>query len=265
MKKLLLASTLLTSLAAHSESIQLNNLSRDDVKDVSIEFGGNFAHTTVSAPETDGAWGVEVGLVGGKTKSPNFSDVIKASGGDGSDFESIYHAGLMARVHFPYDIFIEGSLLPEQEFDDVKIKSQSFSIGWNLGGFFNLPVDVAIGFDHGRGEVKFHQNADNTTTPITPEADVKFKTKTNVYWVGVSKTFWIATPYVKVGTSSIEGDLNATGNILGYGASSKDNVKMSGSFLAGGVNLQLGFIKLGIEGSQIQDARRFSGKLSFDF
>jgi len=263
MKRLLLTLPFLVSFSAYSQSIQLNNLSKDDVEDVSVEFGGNFAHTAVAAPETDGAWGLEIGVVGGKTKSPNFSDVIKASGGNGSDFESVYHAGAMARVHLPGDLFAEVSLLPEQEIDDVKIKSQSFSVGWNLGGFFNLPVDVAIGFDHARGEVNFHQDQDMATS--TPEADVKFKTKTNVYWVGLSKSFWIVTPYVKAGTSTIEGDLRATGQILGYTASNKANVSMSGSFLAGGVNFQLGFIKLGVEASQIQDARRFSGKLSFDF
>lgn len=261
MKRLLLTIPLLVSFSAYSQSIQLNNLSKDDVEDVSVEFGGNFAHTAVAAPETDGAWGIEIGVVGGKTKSPNFSDVIKASGGDGSDFESVYHAGAMARVHLPGDLFAEVSLLPEQEIDDVKIKSQSFSVGWNVGGFFNLPVDVAIGFDQARGEVNFHQDASGGGV----EADVKFKTKTTVYWVGLSKSFWIVTPYVKAGTSTIDGDLRATGNILGYSASNKESVSMSGTFLAGGVNFQLGFIKLGVEASQIQDARRFSGKLSFDF
>ena len=263
MKKLLLTLPFLVSFSAYSQSIQLNNLSKDDVEDVSVEFGGNFAHTAVAAPETDGGWGIEVGVVGGKTKSPNFSDVIKASGGNGSDFESVYHAGAMARVHLPMDFFAEVSFLPEQEIDDVKIKSQSFSVGWNLGGYFNLPVDVAIGFDQARGQVNFHQDLDASSG--TPEADVEFKTKTSVYWIGLSKSFWIVTPYIKAGTSTIDGDLNATGNILGYSASNKEKVSMSGTFLAGGLNFQLGFIKLGVEASQIQDARRFSGKLSFDF
>lgn len=265
MKKSLLAlSLVLAAPAAYSQSIQITDLTKDDVEDVSVEFGGNFAHTAVAAPETDGGWGIEVGVVGGKTKSPNFSDVVDASGGDGSDFTSVYHAGAMARVHLPFDIFAEATMLPEQDFDDVKIKSQSFSVGWNAGGFFNLPVDVAIGFDYGTGEVNFHQDADIPNN--VPDTDVTLETKTNVYWVGVSKSFWLITPYAKVGQARIEGELSADADILGYKlGATNEKVTMSGTFLAAGLNFQLLFIKLGAEVSQIQDARRFSGKLSFDF
>lgn len=260
MKKFLVPLALAFSFSAFSQ-VQIDNLTKDDVKDVTKEFGGNFAHTVVAAPETDGAWGVEVGVVAGKTKSPNFSDVVDAAGGEGKDFKSVYHAGVAARVHLPLDIFAEVSMLPEQEFDDVKIKSTTFGVGWNVGGFLELPLDVAVGLDQGRGEVAFHQDADGST----PEADIKFKTTTTVYWVGVSKSFWIVTPYAKIGQSRIEGDLDATASIFTYSAKQSETVSTSGGFLAVGANFQLAFIKLGIEGSQIQDTRRFSGKLSFDF
>lgn len=260
MKKYLVPLALLFSFSAFSQ-VQIDNLTKDDVKDVTAEFGGNFAHTVVAAPETDGGWGVEVGIVAGKTKSPNFSDVVNQAGGEGDDFKSVYHAGVMGRVHFPFDLFAEVSVLPEQDFDDVKIKSTTFGVGWNVGGFFGLPLDVAIGLDQGRGEVNFHQDADGTT----PEADVQFKTKTTIYWVGVSKSFWIVTPYAKIGQSRIEGDLDATASIFTYSAKQSESVSLSGGFYAIGANFQLGFLKLGVEGSQIQDTRRFSGKLSFDF
>lgn len=261
MKKSLCALSLCLSFSAFADQPQFNNLSKDDVKDVSKEFGANFSHTSVAAPETDGAWGIEVGAIGGTSKSPNFSDVIEDSGGKGKDFKSIYHAGLMARVHFPFEIFAEATYLPEQEISDVKVKSNSFGVGWNVGGFFSLPLDLAVGLDYGTGEVKFHQDADG----LVPESDINLKTKTTVYWVGASKTFAFFTPYVKVGTSRIEGDLDATGAILGYTASTNEKVNLSGSYFAAGANLQFFFVKLGIEGSQIQDTRRVSGKLSFDF
>lgn len=260
MKKIILCTSLVFSMGAFAQ-VQIDNLSKDDVKDVSMEFGANFAHTAVAAPETDGLWGVEVGVVGGTTKSPNFSDVVDASGGDGKDFKSVYHAGVMARAHFPFDLFAELTYLPEQEFDDVKIKSQSFGIGWNVGGFMGLPLDVAVGASQGNGEVNFHQDADGST----PEADVQFKTKTTLMWVGVSKTFLFFTPYAKIGTSRIESDLDATANIFTYSANQKDSVSLSGSFYAIGANFQLAFLKIGIEGSKIQDVRRASAKLSFDF
>lgn len=260
MKKYLALSLLLSFSALAADPV-FDNLSKDDVEDVSKEFGGNFAHTAVAAPETDGLWGVEIGAVGGMTKSPNFSDVIDASGGDGKDFKNIYHAGIMARVHVPFDLFLEATYLPEQDFSDVKVKSSSFGVGWNFGRFIHLPLDIAVGFDYGKGNVKFHQDAVGTA----PESDIKLDTKTTAYWIGVSKSFLFFTPYAKVGVSRIEGDLDATGQILGYTAATSESVSTSGSFLAVGANLQFFFIKLGIEGSQIQDARRLSGKLSFAF
>lgn len=259
--KYLLVLSLFISLPAFSQ--QLNNLSKDDVKDVTEEFGANFAHTVVAAPETNGGWGVEVGIAGGITASPKFKGVVEDSGGDGKDFKNIYHAGAFARVHIPFDLFAELSVLPEQEFSDVKIKSQSLAAGWNVGGFFNWPVDLALGFSRGSGEVSFSQDADIATS--TPAADVKFETTTTIYYAGISKTFFIVTPYIKAGVASIDGDLNATGAILTYQASQKENVKLSGSYLAGGINVNLLFLKIGAEYSKVLDVQRTSVKLSFDF
>jgi hypothetical protein len=263
MKKSLCALSLCLSFSAFADQPQFNNLSKDDVKDISKEFGANFAHTVVAAPETDGLWGIEVGLAGGSTKSPNFSDVIEDSGGKGSDFKSIYHAALVARAHFPFEIFLEASYLPEQKFSDVKAKSNSFGVGWNVGSFAGLPLDLAIGLDYGTGTVKFHQDVDVSSS--TPESDINLKTKTTVYYVGVSKTFAFFTPYLKAGVSKIHGDLDATGAILGYTSSTKETVNLSGNFFAVGANFQLLVIKLGLEASQIQQARSMSAKLSLDF
>lgn len=257
MKRLLVASVFL-SLSATAADINLNNLSKGDVKNVTQEFGGNFAHTAVAAPETDGLWGVEVGVIAGKTKSPEFSDVVDASGGKGSDFKDIYHGGIMARAHFPFDIFAELSYLPEQEFSDVKVKSRSFGLGWNVGGFFGLPLDVAVGAERGTGNVKFHQDG-------PPVADIELETKTTVMWVGVSKSFLFFTPYAKIGTSKIEGDLDATASILSYSAAQSEKVEETGNFVALGANLQFAFFKLGVEGSQIQGTKRASAKVSLDF
>jgi hypothetical protein len=261
MKKLLFAVTFLFSFAAFAQ--QLTNLSKDDVKDVSAEFGANFAHTTVSAPETEGMWGIELGVYGGTAKSPNFADVIEESGGDEDDFKSIYHAGILARAHFPFDLFAEISFLPEQEFDDVKIKSQSFELGWNAGAFFGLPLDIALGFNRGTGEINFSQDAD--VPNAVPAADITFETTTTMYWLGVSKTFLFITPYGKIGAASIEGELDATASILGYSSATSETVDVSGTYLAAGANLQFAFLKLGVEATQIIDVRKLSAKLSFDF
>lgn len=264
MKKILVPLALSFSLSVFADP-QFTDITKKDVENVSKEFGTNFAHTVVAAPETDGLWGVEVGVVGGQTSSPKFSDVVDKSGGNGSDFKSVYHAAVMARAHFPFDLFAEVSFLPEQEISDVKIKSQSFGLGWNVGAFLGLPVDVAVGLDHSTSETKFHQDGDNTATPPVVEADIKLKTTTDVYWIGVSKSFAWVTPYAKVGKSKIDGDLKASAQIFNVGGKTSQAVSLDGNFLAAGLNFQLFFVKLGAEYSQLQGVQRYSGKLSFDF
>ena len=84
-------------------------------------------------------------------------------------------------------------------------------------------------------------------------------------WVGISKSIFFITPYVKAGTVSADSDLKATGTILNDPLSKTESVTNSGGYLALGANLQLAFLKLGFEASQIMSVKRASAKLSFDF
>jgi hypothetical protein len=258
MKNFATLALVLLSTSAFAAGPQFDDLSKSDVEKVAKEFSANFAHTGVSAPETDGLWGIEVGVVAGKTESPNLKDVVNASGGDGNAVSSLYHAGAMARVHLPGDLFAELNILPEKEISDITVKNTSYELGWNAGGFFNLPLDIAFGVNMANSEMSFKQ-----TTPVP--SDTSLKSKTRILWVGISKSIFFITPYVKAGTVSADSDLKATGAILGYTASQSESVTNSGGYLALGANLQLAFLKLGFEASQIMSVKRASAKLSFDF
>lgn len=258
MKIILIIFSFFSVLSAHAAP-QFDNLSKEDVKDVVREFGANFSHTTVSAPQTNGLWGVEVGIVAGQTSTPDLKRIVENSGGDGSDAESLYHAGIIGRVHVPLEIFAEINLLPEQEFDDISVQNRSFGLGWNPGRFFGLPLDLAVGVGKANGEMTFTQTS---PTPST----ITLETITTNYWVGVSKTFLFFTPYLKVGTSSVEGDLSGTASIFGYTASTKQHIEsMSGNFFTAGANFKLALLNLGLETSQVMGVKRISGKISFGF
>jgi hypothetical protein len=258
MNKLLVAFSFFTALSAQAAP-QFDNLSKEDVKDVVREFGANFSHTVVSAPETNGLWGVEVGIIAGRTSTPDLKRIVEDSGGNGSDVENLYHAGVIGRAHFPLEIFAEINLLPEQEFDDISVQNKSFGLGWNPGRFFGLPLDIAVGIGKAYGEMTFSQTSPTAST-------ITLKTATTNYWVGVSKTFLFITPYLKVGTSSVEGDLTGTASIFGYTASTKQHVEsMSGNFLTAGANFKLALLNLGLETSQVMDVKRVTGKISFGF
>lgn len=264
MKKLLVASLSILSLSAFSADIQLTDLSKSDVEKVGNEFAVNFAHTTVSAPETDGAWGIEVGAMGGTTYASNLKKVVNDSGGDGKDFKYIYHAGLIARVHIPFDLFFEATALPEREISEVTVKSGSFGLGWNAGAFFGLPLDLAIGASASRAEVDFDQEADPSN--LVPESNVNVKTKTQIGWIGVSRSFLFITPYAKVGYARSQADIKVDASgILNYTSKQKEEVDMTGGYLALGANLQLFFLKIGLEFSQMNGVKNSTGKISFDF
>ncbi len=261
MKKLLVVSLAFASFSVFGDA-KFENLTKKDVENISKEFSANFSHTTVSAPSTDGLWGVEIGLAAGQTSTPDLKDVVSASGGDGKDFKNIYHAGVFARAHFPFEIFAELSVLPEQEISDVTVDNKSFELGWNAGSFFNLPLDIAIGVNRSSGETSFKQDG---TGVAAPDIKVKLETQTTMYWVGASKKFAFVTPYAKIGTASMDSDLKADGQILQFSATTNENVKESSTYLAAGANFDIFFLKLGAEVSQVFDTTRVSGKLSFSF
>lgn len=263
MKKSLVAVLCLFSASAFAQ--QFNQITKDDVEKVSKELGANFSHTTVSAPETNGTWGIEVGVLAGQTASPDFKDVINRSGGDGNDFKNVYHAGLFARGHFPYELFLELSILPSLDIEDATIKNQTFGLGWNFGSFFNWPLDVALGYNFSKGDLSFTQKEDTSTSPVTPAAKIDLETKTNVVWVGVSKTFAIVTPYLKFGRANLDSDLDASASIFAIGSQQSESVSESSSYFAGGFNLDLLALKLGFEAQRMFDTTRISGKLSLDF
>lgn len=256
---------------AFAADLELDNLTKSDLEKVGNEFAVNFSHTAVAAPETDGLWGVEVGLIAGATGSPKLKDVVDDTGNDGDDFKSLYHAGLMARVHVPFDIFLEATLLPEREISEVEVKNRTFGIGWNAGAFFGLPLDLAVGANVSASELSFDQTINNASTSNTDvDSTINLDSKTRVLWVGVSKTFLFATPYIKVGTAHSESEIDVdttggTGTIFAFSNKQSEDVDTNGGFLVAGANLQLAFFKLGFEWGQTAGVRRASGKLSFDF
>lgn len=256
-KQFALAMLLLGNVAL--ADVALDNINQDDVDEVTKEFAANFSHTTVSAPETEGLWGVEIGIAGGKTKSPEFKDVVEDSGEDGSDFESLYHAGIVARAHFPLDFFAELSLLPEREISDVTIKNTSIGGGWNAGGFFGWPVDVAIGFGASSSTISFTQDS-----PV-PNTKIELDTKSRLFYVGVSKKFLFFTPYLKIGKASHDSELSANAAIGSDNSTKSFDADESGSYFALGANLQFLIMRFGVEVSKVLGVSSATAKLSVAF
>jgi hypothetical protein len=262
---------LLISTQAFAADINLDNISKSDLEKVSNEIGANFSHTAVAAPETNGLWGVEVGVIGGTTRSKHLEKVINNNGGDGKDFKNLPHGGLMLRAHFPLELFVEATMIPTIKASDAELKSSSLGLGWNAGGYFGLPLDVAIGFNASSSEFSYDQVINNNSTGNTDvNSNITFKNKTQTLWIGVSKEFLgMLTPYAKIGTFKSESDIDVDaaggGTIFAFSSSQKENVETSGSYMAAGLNFQLALFKIGAEMAKTNKVSSLTGKLSLDF
>lgn len=259
--KLLLPLLFVLPALAQASSPALTSLTKGEVRDVAKEVSYDLHHTSVAAPETNGLWGVEVGLVAGRTKSPHLADRVDDAGGKGSDFKNIYGGGAIARVHVPFDLFAELSLLPSYTASDLEVQSRGVGVGWNLGGFFSWPIDVAVGADFTRSKLNFDQTISNV------DSTIKLSNKTRTVWVGVSKTFVFVTPYAKVGSFAMDSDVKQDGSstLFNYTTSSTQNVTASGAFGAIGVDVQLLLFRLGVEASRAAGVAKGSAKFSFAF
>src|SRR5690554_1922186 len=214
MKKGFLAvSLLLSSLTVYGDA-RFEDLSKKDVENVTKEFATNFTHTTASAPSTNGLWGVEFGVVAATMGSPKLKDVVNASGGDGKEFDTLYAGGGFLRVHVPFDLFFESSILPTTKISDVEVGNFTFGIGWNAGAFFNLPFDLAFGYDVSNGETSFSQNVESSDTPgLYGTSKITLESRTQKAWVGVSKKLLVFTPYAKVGVINMNSELSAKADV----------------------------------------------------
>lgn len=258
-----------TATVAYADGPALDNLTKKEVEEIANEVSVNFSHTAVSAPSTDGLWGIEVGLIAGSSSSPNLADRVDEAGEDGDDFERIPHAGLMLRAHFPLDLFAEVSFLPTTKASDLEIQSRGVAVGWNAGGFFSWPLDVAIAAQVSNNELEFDQVIDNASTGNVPvDSTIKFKSRSTTVWLGVSKKFVFVTPYLKLGVHRSESDVEvdaSAGDIFADSTSQKENVSNSGGYGAIGVNFHLLVMNFGLEASRTAEVPKISGKFSLSF
>jgi len=269
MKKGFLAvSLLLSSLTVYGDA-RFEELSKKDVEDVTKEFATNFTHTISSAPSTNGLWGIEFGLTADTMGSPKLKDAVNASGGDGKDFETLYSGGGYLRVHVPFELFFESSILPSTKISEVEVDNFTFGVGWNAGSFFNLPFDLALGYDVSNGEISFTQEVTDSVTSATGTSKIKLESRTQKAWVGASKKLLFFTPYAKVGVINMNSELAASANvnfdIFNYSSAQKETVKKSSTYWAAGVQADLSVLSIGVEAMSALGNTRYAAKLGFSF
>jgi len=252
--------TLLFSLKTHAAAPSFSNINSSDFEKLNKEFATNFLHTTVSPASSSSIFGVEVGLIGGVTDTPNidkFSKEVDPS----ADITAIPHGFVFATVAIPMGMSFDLGLLPETELGSIDIKHFALAAKWN---FFSLAVlDLAAKAHYSSSTVAFKQTVSNI------KSDISIEQKSIGVDLIASGNFIFAEPYIGLGfvstSSTIDSAASASifDNTFTTGSSAKDDY--SSAKILAGVQFNLFLVHIGLEYMNVYSTSRFSGKLSFYF
>ncbi len=271
MKKLLL-SGLMISAPLYAGDIQLDDLTQQDVDNISEEFSANFVHTTVSGAKPLGSvFGFEVGVIGKVSDAPKLGELVKEQSSS-ADISSVYDAGLMAQVSVPFGITGELVYLPEMSLADIKASRTSLGLKWTLSDSI-LPIpfmNVALRAHYSMAELKYADVINNTSTGNL-DVNSEIGVETSSYGANVTVSFDLLAlePYAGIGYVSSDTDINVNASggtsIFNFTSAQSASSSSSGLHYFVGAQANLLFFKLGAEYSNVYGVDRVAGKISFGF
>lgn len=269
--KLIIILFLITTNAFASGTLNLDQLSQNDVNAISKEFSANFAHTILAPASSLGKiWGVEFGVMGGATKTPEINRIAKIYS-PSSNITAIPTAGLIGGVTFPFGINAELNMIPTIKSSNYRIRNVSYALKWEVSRLMPAsPVDVAIRLHHNSGKFSYGSVINNSTTANqNVNANTTWENSSSGYNLEISKKLLFFEPYIGFGHISSTTDIGITGSanisIFTFSSASSYQAKNSGSHFFAGFNFNLFVVKLGAEYDQIMGVKKMAGKLSFYF
>ncbi len=254
----------LLSATVYAQSIPLQQLTDEDVKNLVKETSANFNHTSVSGASSLGTlWGFELGLVGGMTKTPKIQTLVHRAE-PSTKADQIPHGELIGRLTVPAGVTVEAGFIPKIGKEDFKFQTISLAAMFTpTEVFLDWPLSVAAKLHMTKTDLNFR---DDVGGP--PPVDTKFdyKSTTTMFTLLASKDFVVVEPYLGFAFGQTKGDLDVTGSTTVFAIpQQKASAKVSGSGFLVGAELKLLIFKAGIEYSKIFDTSRFTGKLSLYF
>lgn len=258
--------TLLVSVSfnLHAADLTIDNIDQNDLKNVIKEMSSNFGHSTVSSAATLGKiFGVEVGVVGGITNTPELDKLVKEVDSSAS-FEYLPTGNVFAAVSVPFGITLDMSIIPKLDLENLEVSNVGFGAKWTLtDGLLPLPFDLAVKADLTKTDLSFSQTSGGNSSSLEYSS-----TMTQVMLLA-SFNALILEPYFGLGTATSDGELNVTGgtNIFDntFTTSSKASSKPSSSVVTAGVLLKLPLIRFGLELNEKFGTTRYLAKASLKF
>lgn len=263
MKKLTLSVIALFALPQAFAQPSFDNLSKDDLENISKEFSANFAHRSAAgaAPLGD-LFGFDVGVMVGSTATPEISKISEREGGEAID--NLYNAGLFAAISIPFGITAEAMILPEQTISDMSISNQSLALKWTFSKTFGIPiVDLAAKAHMSTTKMDYADTVDGVDTTI------ELDNSTTGFTLLASKSFFLIEPFIGFGQVTRDTSLSATGSAViydtAYSTNSEESVEGSSSQFLTGVQVNLGFVRIAGQYENVFDTSVTSLKMSFGF
>lgn len=261
--KVMFAILLALSLKAQATSPGFQNLDESDFKDIIHDFSAALFHTSVSPASALGnIWGFEVGVIAGAAKADavdKFSKEVNAN----SSVPALPHAGILGVLTFPFGITGEINFLPEVNNADLEFATQSAALKWTFSSLWDSPVDLAVKLEGSSSSIKWNQPISSVLT------DVKYEQKSSGLIFQVSKKLTIFEPYFSLGAARSKGELSVlgSGSVFDstYTTSQNSSADITGNLVMAGFNLNLAFIKLGLEVGKVFEATKGSAKFSLYF
>ncbi len=248
-------------LNAHAQSIALENLDENDMRNLVRELSANFNHTSVSGASSLGTiFGFEVGLVGGMTKTPKIESLAHEAD-PGADAKQIPHGELIGMVTVPAGFTVEVGYIPKVGKDDFKFSSYSLGLKWTPTDILlDWPVSVAGKFHLTKSSLEFA----NTIGGIPTNFD--YENTITAFTLLVSKNFVLVEPYFGLSFLNTKGELDVTGstNVFASGGMSASASRSSTGWMLG-AELKLLVFKMGLEYANLFDTSRYTAKLAFYF
>jgi hypothetical protein len=251
--------------------IKFDQITQSDLDKIANELSANFAHSTVSGASSLGKlFGVQVGLVGGMTKTPDIDSFVKRVDAT-QTADKVYNAAISAQVTVPFGITAEASYFPSMGSDSFKFGNMGLGVKWTFSDLLSdWPVDVAVKANVTTTTLSFKQTINNASTGNVPvDSTVEYKNTILGYGLFVSKRLPFVEPYLGICMLSSKSDLGVAGqgSIFNqtFTSSQSASSSPSGTMLTLGADLSLLFIRLGAEYSSLLGTSRYLGKLAFSF
>lgn len=264
-----LVAVLLSTHVASAASPQFANISQDDFDNIVRELSANgMFHSVTPASSMGSILGLEVGVVGGITKTPEIDRLVRNAGGSGMD--KFPHAGLLGVISTPLGFTGEVVFVPKIAGSGVDYSSAGAAVKWvpTDKALPLFPLNVAVRAFYTQSTVSYAQTVTDVDSGTTANSDVDFTSKTMGAQLLVSpKLIPILEPYVGVGTVKSDGRMNISGSSSFFNFTSNQSAKSSptSTQLLAGLDVRLLLLGFGFEYSKVFKTETMTAKVSLKF